>query len=363
MSTVRAAVIAAPNAPLEIRSIQVPELEPTAMLARVEAATLCGTDVHRWHGGLGAVERMPFIPGHETCGIIAEMNGERFDLLGEPLRVGDRVIWAYPSCGHCYFCTVARQPTLCKQVRIWGCNPCQQYPYLLGGCAEIQYVPPRCDVIRVPDEVSAPLAASAACALRTVMHGFEKLGPVASHETVLIQGAGPVGLYAAAVAKDHGAHRVPMIGAPGTRLAVGRALGVDATLDLDAEPDAGRRREWALEQSNGRGADVVIQAATAAAVPEGLGLVRLGGRYLTIGGGGPEISMPVSTLGRMVSYTSIIMAEGRHWLQAVQFLASRRSLPFEKMITGRYSLDDATQAIQAMSDFREVKPVIFPSAN
>jgi L-iditol 2-dehydrogenase len=125
--------------------------------------------------------------------------------------------------------------------------------------------------------------------------------------------------------------------------------------------DVGQRRQWALDQTQGRGADAVIQAATAAAVPEGLGLVRQGGRYLSIGGGGPEVSMPVTTLGRMVTYTSILMAEPRHWLQAVRFLATRTSIPFERMITGRYTLDQTTEAIQAMADFREVKPVIFPN--
>ena len=96
--------------------------------------------------------------------------------------------------------------------------------------------------MRVPETVSAPLAASAACALRTIMHGFERLGAVGSHETFLVQGAGPVGLYAAAVARARGARQVLVIGAPHERLEIARALGADDVLDLDAGRT--RRRGW-----------------------------------------------------------------------------------------------------------------------
>lgn len=74
------------------------------------------------------------------------------------------------------------------------------------------YVPPSSLIIKVPEEVSS--ASAAACAYRTVMHGFDRLGAIKSHETVLIQGSGPLGNFATAVAKDHGAKRVLVIGAP-----------------------------------------------------------------------------------------------------------------------------------------------------
>jgi D-arabinose 1-dehydrogenase-like Zn-dependent alcohol dehydrogenase len=253
MADCRAAVITALNQPLEIQRVPLPDLEPTALLCRVEAATLCGTDVHRWHGALTRPDMLPFIPGHETCGVIEAMHGPRTDLLGAPLKVGDRILWAYPSCGRCYWCTVARQPSICPEIRYWGCNRSDQYPYLLGGCAEYQYVPPRCDIIRVPEEVSSPLAAAAACAYRTVMHGFDRLGPIHPHETVLVQGSGPLGLFAAAVARDHSAYRVLMIGAPEARLRVAQDMGVDAALDLEDVPDPAQRRQWVLDQVGGGG--------------------------------------------------------------------------------------------------------------
>lgn len=359
MTQTRAAVVRAFGEPLEMRSVPVPELEGGALLLRIDAATLCGTDVHFWHGAVPP-ESLPYIPGHETTGSIAQMSSPREDILGAPLAVGDRVIAAYAFCGHCFYCTVSRQPTLCRQSVRFGRNSAERFPYLLGGCAEFHYIPPTCDIIRVPDEVPAPLAASAACALRTVMHGFERLGPVASHETILVQGAGPVGLYAAAVARDRGAQQVLVIGAPANRLEVASAWGADDTLNLDEATDPAERLKWVRARTGGRGADVVIQCATLAAIPEGLEIVRPGGRYVSIGGGGREFTVPSAAWGKFLDVRTVVAAEGRHFYQALQFLATRTDIPFERLITGTYPLERVTDALQAMADFREVKPVILP---
>jgi D-arabinose 1-dehydrogenase-like Zn-dependent alcohol dehydrogenase len=111
--TSRAAVIVKHNAPLVIQEVPIPTLEPGAILVRIVSSTLCGTDVHRWHGPLeSSRDSLPIIAGHEPCGIIEEISGARTDILGNPLRPGDRVIWSYVSCGSCYYCSVALQPCI-----------------------------------------------------------------------------------------------------------------------------------------------------------------------------------------------------------------------------------------------------------
>jgi L-iditol 2-dehydrogenase len=363
VAEVRAAVIRGYGEPLQLQSVPVPELEDGAALMRVDAATLCGTDVHFWHGSETSAATIPYIPGHETAGTLVELRGERFDVLGRRVQLGDRVIAAYAFCGHCFYCSIARQPTLCRTSIRFGRQPVTRAPYLLGGCAELHYLPSACELVNVPDNVPAPLAASAACALRTVMHGFERLGPLASHETVLIQGAGPVGLYAAAVAQDRGARQVLVIGAPANRLRVATAWGATDVLDLDRTPSASDRRAWVMDHTAGRGADVVFQCASLAAVPEGLELTRPGGRFVSIGGGGSAaISIPAAAWGRLVDIKTVVAAEGRHFFQALDFLASRQQqIPFERLITGTYPLERAGEALQAMAEFREVKPTVVPS--
>ena len=76
------------------------------------------------------------------------------------------------------------------------------------------------------------------------MHGFDRLGAIKSHETVLIQGSGPLGNFATAVAKDHGAKKVLVIGAPANRLEVTKRMGADAVLNLEEVPDQNQRRQW-----------------------------------------------------------------------------------------------------------------------
>jgi threonine dehydrogenase-like Zn-dependent dehydrogenase len=345
----------------EISKVEIPMLEPRAMLAEIQAATLCGTDIHLWHS---AAKSMPYIPGHESCGIIVAKSGDHSDVTGEPVEIGDRVIWAYPFCGECFYCSVANQPTMCPNALRFGREPVAVYPHLLGGCATHQYVPPRSSVIKVPDQVSSELAASAACALRTIMHGFERLGRVPAHETAVVQGTGPVGLYALAVAKSRGFKRVLSIGAPETRVAVAREWGADATLNIDDVPDQKERIKWVMEQTGGIGADVVIQCAGNVAVPEGLEMVRAGGRYLSIGEGGGTHDIGVSPRAVSVKMLNIIgvrSGAGRHFYEALQFLKQGK-FPFRELITGTYALENVADAFNGMKAMTEVKAAIFPNS-
>ncbi|HSR55813.1 MAG TPA: zinc-binding dehydrogenase [Alphaproteobacteria bacterium] len=359
MTECRAAVITAHNQPLEIQSVPIPDLQPGALLVKMEASTLCGTDVHRWHGPLPKGDSLPVITGHEPCGRIEEIAGERTDIMGDPVKPGDRIVWSYVACGSCYYCSVALQPCICPGRASWGHNRSDEYPFLLGSCAEYMYVPPECLIIKVPDEVSSQSAAASACAYRTVMHGFDNLGAVKPHETVLIQGSGPLGNFATAVARDHGANKVLVIGAPAARLEVSKRMGADEVLDLEEVSDAEDRREWVLGQTDGRGADIVIQVANNKAVPEGLTMLRDGGRFLDIGGGSDKASIPVERMPKEMTYKTIRSAEPRHWLQAIDFLASRRDrFPFEDMISKSYGLDDINAAMEDMAGYKVVKAAI-----
>ena len=108
-------------------------------------------------------------------------------------------------------------------------------------------------------------------------------GQIQLGDTVLVQGAGPVGLSAAAFAGLGGASRVFMIGAPESRLSLGRSFGVDETFELNGTTSE-ERKERILSLTTGRGVDVVIEAAGhPSAIPEGLDLMRDGGKYVIVG--------------------------------------------------------------------------------
>jgi threonine dehydrogenase-like Zn-dependent dehydrogenase len=216
------------------------------------------------------------------------------------------------------------------------------------------YVPPPCLIIKVPEEVSSASAAASACAYRTVMHGFDRLGAIKSHETVVIQGSGPLGNFATAVARDHGAKKVLVIGAPVARLEVAKRMGADAVVNLEEVTDPKDRRQWVHSHTEGRGADIVIQVANNMAVPEGLTLLRDGGRFVNIGAGG-NANVAVRSLPQEMIFHTIRSGEPRHWLQAIDFLASRKNtFPFEEMISASYTLDQVNEAMQAMASYQVV---------
>ena len=133
-------------------------------------------------------------------------------------------------------------------------------------------------------------------------------------------------------------------------------------LNLETEPDPRKRRQWVRDHTGGRGADVVIQVANNAAVPEGLTMLRGGGRYLHIGAGGKG-SIPVEDMPQQMTLIHVRSAEPRHWLQAIDFLSSRADrFPFDDMISASYSLDQVNEAMDAMASYKVVKAVInFPN--
>jgi L-iditol 2-dehydrogenase len=361
MRTSRAAVVIQHNSPLLIQNLPIPQLERGALLVRIVSSTLCGTDVHRWHGPLAGGDTLPIVTGHEPCGIIEEINGSRTDILGKPVKLGDRIVWSYVACGSCFYCSVAQQPCICPSRASWGHSRSDKAPYLLGSCSEYMYVPPSCLIVKVPESISSASAAASACAYRTVMHGFDRLGSIKGHETVLIQGSGPLGIFSAAVARDSGAKRVLMIGAPASRLKVAQRMGISDALNFEEVRDSKDRLQWVRDHTNGRGADIVIQAATNAAVPEGLSVLRAGGRFVNIGVGG-HAALSVDQFPQELTFLTVRSGEPRHWLQALDFMDARRDrYPFDDMINARFSLDDINDAMTAMANFQVVKAAIeFP---
>src|SRR5918912_1101352 len=221
-ATCLAAVMTKPQAPIDVRDVKVPDrIEPGAALVRIDVASICGSDVHQWEGESSVSLPHPVILGHEMMGTIVRLGeGLSQDSIGQPLQEGDLIIWSHAACGNCYYCRVLRQETLCPN-RVIGMNAsADEFPYILGGFAQYCYVLPTAGKVKVPDDVKSEWAAPAACALRSVMHGFERVGPIEPHESVVIQGAGPLGLYATAIAHHLGARQVIVIGAPEARLRV-----------------------------------------------------------------------------------------------------------------------------------------------
>jgi threonine dehydrogenase-like Zn-dependent dehydrogenase len=197
-----------------------------------------------------------------------------------------------------------------------------------------------------------------------VVHGFDRLGRIEPREAVVIQGAGPLGLYATAMAIRAGAQQVVVIGAPAQRLAVAQRWGAVHTINIDEVPDARERRRMIRHWTDGRGADVVIEVSGGTtAFPEGIDLTRRGGRYLVIGQvSDQQVQMaPRLIVEKQLTVFGVMSGDTDHYYKALQFLKDNRErFSFADMLSNRYRLEQINEALEAMQGFREVKPVVHP---
>lgn len=364
MTAARAAVLVNYNQPLEIRTYPLPPaLHPGEALVRVEMAGICGTDVHLWRGELPVP--LPVILGHESVGRIEQLGpGLERDWRGVPLRRGDRVTWASSvTCGECFYCRIKRQPTRCVSRKAYGISYCaDDPPHLRGGYADYIHLRAGSAIFRLPDDLPPEAVLGAGCALTTALHGLER-ATVNLGDVVVIQGSGPVGLAALAVARRSGASKVIVLGAPAHRLELAREFGADVTLSVEEIADAGARRHRVLEETGGYGADLVVECAgSPAVIPEGFELCRDGGKYLVLGqyadAGGVWIRPHAITRKQLQIFGSWGF-EPRHLDQALRLLEDAAwKRRFARHVTHRFVLEQANEALETVRQWQCGKTVL-----
>ncbi len=358
--TSKVAVLEEYGKPLQIWEVPIPEVEPKGILVKVEMAGICGTDVHQQRGELTIKSPLPNIQGHETIGRIIQLGGGRFyDAAGEPLKIGDRIMWAHADCGECYWCEIAREPVLCAKRSGYGFAPPEA---LRGGFAEYEYVTPSTKVVKVPEELSEEEAIGVGCAFRSVVAGYERLGGIHFQENVVIQGAGPIGLYSSLMAVEGGAGKVIVIGAPKNRLDLAKAWGASEVINIDEMKDPKQRKEQVLALTEGRGPELVIEGSgVPAAFNEGLDMIQKGGRYLIIGQTSAT-TIPVAPgiiTGKGLTLVGSVSAAIPHFYKALQFIKKRKEkYPFADIVTHKYRLEQINEALTNMASGVEIKPVI-----
>jgi L-iditol 2-dehydrogenase len=357
-----ACVMPGANRPLEIRELPAPDLEPGAALLHTMYSEVCGTDVHLHHGRLDVP--FPIIPGHVSVGVVAEMRGVLRDVEGEPIREGDVVTFldVHETCGACYHCLVAQQPTRCAQRRVYGITY-SATDGLLGGWAQAIWMKPGVKMIRLPNDLAPETFIGGGCGLVTALHAVD-MAYVRLGESVAVLGVGPVGQSIVALAALCGASEVIAIGAPDDRLAFARRMGATHTVGLDLTSE--ERIAQVRGATRGRGADVVIEASgSPEAVSDALDMVRDGGRVVICGhytDNGPVEIHPHWQINRKhVEIHGCWGSQYHHFHRAVQ-LASRFGgrVPWRDMVSGRYGLDQASHALAAVESRAAIKALIVP---
>ncbi len=328
MHTMQALIKTAPDK-TELTTVPRPLPGPCEVLVRVQAAALCGTDLHiydwnPWAQGAGI--SLPLIMGHECCGEVVAVGG---DVRG--LTVGDKVVGeTHVPCGTCYQCQNGEQH-ICNNLRLFGIH--------MHGCfAEYAVIPAICarKIPReIPCEVGAvmePLGTAFRAAFETQVGG----------SNVAILGCGPIGLFAVASAAMLGAARIIATDISPARLATAEKMGAVTVLDAR---EAGLV-DTILAATGGYGVDVVIDAAgNVEALKQAFKFLRKGGRMALIGLPGKPIELE---LGKEVVFkeAKIIGIHGRKmfetWTQMENALAS-----------GKLVVDPAITHVMPLAHWRE----------
>jgi L-iditol 2-dehydrogenase len=354
----------APGAPIEVRGLPEPRIEPGAVLLETILSEVCGTDVHLRHGRLAGVP-YPIVPGHVSVGKVVETGGEVTDVEDRPVRTGDVVTFldVHETCHACWYCLVAKQSTRCPKRRVYGITySADEGP--LGGWAERIWLKPGVRIVPLAAGVTPERWMGAGCGLPTALHAVDR-AEIRLGDRVAVQGSGPVGLSAAILARLSGAGMVIVLGDPPHRLEAALGFGADATIPV-GETSADERVERVRELAGGRGADVTIEATgVPSAVREGMRMTRDGGRLIVVGqytdAGDATINPHADINRRHLEIRGTWGFDYSHVHRAMG-IAERHgdTVRWERTITRAYGLDEMDRALDDVEAGRVVKAVVRP---
>ena len=286
------------------------------------------------------------------------------DMRGDKLRIGDRITWSeYFFDGQCYYREVLDMPQKCHGVRKYGHDRADEDPHFLGGFAEYCYILPGTWILKLPDELSDEEATPLNCGVATMVSVTEA-AEIALGDAVVIQGLGLLGLYGAAMAKARGARCVIGLDAVASRLDAAKKFGADRVIDV------GRTSAKALIDEVRKlcrpdGADVVIEVCGVPdVIPQGLQMLRTGGRYVLGGLVNPNANVTIDTnilLRRWITMRGIHNYHPRHLIQALEFvMANRKRFPFKDIVDSKFALKDLDAAFKKASERTVLRAAIVP---
>ncbi|MDR2423461.1 MAG: alcohol dehydrogenase catalytic domain-containing protein [Prevotellaceae bacterium] len=342
----KAVVFYAPN-DIRVEERPMPKCGDGDVLVKVDACAVCGSDLKAAASGNVRI-KPPRIMGHEFTGIITQ-TGKQVNNN----HVGERVVMATSiSCGECCYCRRGYR-NLCLDLSPMG------YAYD-GGMAEYALVPNRAIVnghlIVVPSSLPAEIAALAepvSCAVNAV----EQCG-ITTGDTVLVAGAGPMGILNACIARAAGAAKIILSEVNDNRLRQCEGFGFDRLVN----PSKENLKQVVMDETEGCGADAVIVAAPAAQPQEeALELVRKRGSVMLFA------SLPVGRSmlnidSRLIHYKELRVlgssdSTPEHVKRAVELLAAG-TFPAEKIVTHRLPLDWIEQAFDLMRRGESLRVVL-----
>ena len=337
----KALVKAKPEPGIWMQEVPVPEIGPNDVLIRVRKASICGTDIHIWNWDAWSqmTIKVPMVIGHEFMGEIAKLGDE---VTG--FQVGERVSGeGHITCGHCRNCRAGKRH-LCRNTVGLGVNR--------PGCFAEYVALPAFNVFRVPKEIPDEIASffdPLGNAVHTAL-SFDLVG-----EDVLITGAGPIGVMAAAISKHVGARHVVVTDLNPYRLELARKLGATRAVDVRTENLQETMRILGMTE----GFDVGMEmSGNGQAFRDMLAAMNHGGRVAILGIPPSEVSIDWNH----VIFKGLILkgVYGREmfetWYKMVAMLQS--GLDVAPVVTHRFKAEQYAQGFEAMRSGQSGKVVL-----
>ena len=327
---------------LELKEIKEPKPRRDEVLVEVVAAGICGTDVHIKHDQ--TFYTPPVILGHEYAGKVVEVGS---DVTG--VAIGDAIVSpATAYCGKCYQCKTGHMNRCTSETkRILGTSRAN------GAFAKYLTVPEYI-VHKVPKGVSmeeAALAEPTAC----VVHSVIDKSPIMPGDVVVVQGPGTMGLIAAQIAKAMGAGKVIVTGvsADQWRFDIAKKIGVDLTLDVQKDQNP---LKTVLNETDGRGADVVIEASGACiACNQALNFVKVAGHVTLLGIRGTPLEIDLDAIAlKELTMSGTWGTLPSTWVTTLRLMDSKK-IDVTPLITHRIPLNDWEKGFELMEQQKAIK--------
>ncbi|NQS88292.1 zinc-binding dehydrogenase [Patescibacteria group bacterium] len=383
MRKVRAAVITKPGE-IKIQEFPYPSVKESDMLVKMEMSGICGTDKHTYKGelrqyaGTAAEEDipLPIIPGHEDVGVVAEIGKQakkNLEFYGRELKEGDRVVICPDIiCGRCWYCRHIAAYPWCENIKTYGVTiSCKTPPHLFGGWAEYMYVTSDTFVFKVPPEIPPRIAVLTEPLVVTYLFDkakeFYSLGGegFGTGDTVLIQGTGPLGLCHIIKARIMGAGQIIAIDKSEYRLKLAKDFGADVTINVEKTTEK-ERIEKVKALTDARGVDLVVECVgIPEVVREGIEMLRKGGMYFEVGNYVETGTVSLSPHRHMLAKSIRLIGMTNHpytgygpTLKLIERYL--HTIPFERIVTHQYKIEDAEDAILKSMQAESMKVVIVP---
>lgn len=325
-----------------------PDVADDAVLIRVAACGICGSDIHGYDGSTGR-RRPPLVMGHEAAGVV-----ERVGDAVDDLTPGDRVTFdSMVSCGRCGFCADGRR-NLCDDRQVLGVS-CGDYRR--HGALADRIAVPRRIVYRLPDELTMEHAALVE-AVSVAVHAAN-VSDIRLGDTALIVGSGMIGLLCIQAARAAGATRVIATDLSERRLSVARDVGADETFVADE-----RTIDRVRAVTAGRGVDVAMEVVGATpTVRTAIESTRKGGTVTLVGNVAPTIDLPLqSVVTREIRLQGTCGCNGEY-PQCIDLMA-RGVIDVSPLITATITLDETPGWFDRLyaGDDEQMKVVVRPDA-